>query len=659
MIDHLSTDYNSKEQTKRRIKACSRFYEATRKYFETGGSWIEKRPGAEGPGFQREDVRALQAYLDSGIPDACKLGNEILRRCHLEQNVDLFVWTSLLQAVYRNRSLIEDDVYEKILAHLRLAIAEAAPTWQTFVGNNANHPCMAAVICVLGGQLLGDKQAVEAGRRKLIRGGEVLIRRGLPAEYTSSCYKGAQIAPLAAIVDYAEDDEIRQLALALEIRLWVGALGHYNPPTGETDGPHARDSIPGEAALPHQQNLLYYAVLGDAMPYDPVDFLFQKEERGEEYYLYKTFRTRPHGFRYMITTAIWSATANYHCPKELIEWTLSRSYPFIFRSTVEYCPTDDFGGHQNDKLLPLEEYPSSPGTIYTYSQPDYSLGTADRDWYEGAQCSSFFVLYRKEKKVIGPAEVGTVFARMMVNDVKPRDTYFSEVLNRDVTYVTADYGRPTNIQDRNTALVIYKPKVHCNKNLKSLKVSIIFTHYYGKPPVEVLLGDKKVQTFDEVCFEPCPIYVRDGSVYFAFHPLSLTDLGRDYAVQVEQIENYTMISFVNKTGDAKDYGYREILEVGNGFAAEVSSVEESESFEKFIKTASKGVVYEEREMINNGKYVRHVKYTRDDIALEGEIAPISGGVKFLTVNGKVPCFDRLDITGIDKDCLPLINQGAI
>ena len=116
-----------------------------------------------------------------------------------------------------------------------------------------------------------------------------------------------------------------------------------------------------------------------------------------------------------------------------------------------------------------------------------------------------------------------------------------------------------------------------------------------------------------------------------------------------------MISFVNKTGEAKNYGHREIPEVGNGFAAEVSCEAESGSFDKFIETASKGVVYDEREMINNGKYIRHFKYTRNDITLEGEIAPSSGGVKFLTVNGKVPFFDRLDINGLNKDCLPLIK----
>jgi hypothetical protein len=301
----------------------------------------------------------------------------------MDGNVGSFGWTGLLQAVYRNRRLIEDDVYEKILKHLPTAIAHSGETWQTFVGNNANHPCLASAICVLGGQLLGDRDAVEEGRRKLLRGNEVLTRRGLPAEYVSACYKSGQIIPLSAIVDYTEDEEIRDLALAMEIRLWVGALGHYNLATCETDGPHARDYLPGEAGLPHHQNLLYYILLGDAMPYDPVDLLFQKEEQGKEYFLYKFFREEGHGYRHSISTAAWQATANYHCPKELIDWTLNRSYPFTFQSTVEYCPTDDFGGRFDDKLLPLEEYPSSPGTIYTYSQPDYSLGTADRDWYEG------------------------------------------------------------------------------------------------------------------------------------------------------------------------------------------------------------------------------------------------------------------------------------
>ena len=655
MINHLSTDYNSEAQAKRRIKVCSRFYEITKDLYDTEGNWIgELLPSEKGLIRCHSDALTFLSYLESGFPDAIVLGNNILRQSKMGEGVTSFGWNGLLMSIYRHRPLIEGDVYEKIIRHLPEAVSKADQTWQTFVGNNANHPAGAAAICVLGGQLLKDQDTVEEGRRKLVRAAEVLTRRGLLAEYVSACYKLAQMVPLSAIVDCAEDSEIRELALALEIRLWVGVLGHYNLATAETDGPHARDYVPGEAALPTGQNLLYYSVLGDAMPYDPVDLLFQKVKMAEEFYLYKTF-LELEGFRDMLTAALWPATANYHCPKEIVDWTLNRPYPFVFQSTVEYCPTDDYGGRHDDMLLPLEEYPSSPGTIYTYSQADYSLGTADRDWYEGAQCSSFFILYRKEKIVKGPVEVGTVFARMMVNGVKPGDKYFSEVLNRDIDGLTADYGRRANIQERSTALVIYKPKVHCNKNLKSLKVSIIFSHYYGKPPEEILLGDKIVENFNEVSEEPCPVYVRDGSVYFAFHPLSLTDLGRDYAVQVEQIEHYTMISFVNKTGEVKDYGHREILEVGNGFVAEVSSEDESGSFEKFIETVSRGVVYDEREMINNGKYVRHVKYTRDDIALEGEVAPTSGGVKFLTVNGKVPCFDRLDITGLNKDCLPLID----
>ena len=655
MINRLSTDYDSEAQKRRRIHACSRFFDVTKRLYDTEGNWIGELLASEQGEIRRHgNALSFLAYLESGIADAMVLGNNILRRSKMSEGITSFGWTGLLLSIYRNKSRIDHDVYEKIIAHLPQAISKAAQTWQTYVGNNANHPSLAAAICVLGGQLLDDQEAVEEGRRKLTRGTEVLTRRGLPAEYVSACYKIAQIIPISEIVDYAFDSEIREMALALEIRLWAGVLGHYNLATGETDGPHARDYVQGEAALPAGQNLLYYSVLGDEMPYDPVDLLFPKEQTDEEYYLYKTSREME-GFRDMLTTAVWPATANYHCPKELVDWTLTRSYPFVFQSTVEYCLTDDFGGRQEKLLLPLEEYPSSPGTIYTFSQLDYSMGTADRDWYEGAMCSSFFILYRKEKQVKGPAEVGTVFARMMVNGVKPGDSYFSEILKRDVHGVTVDYGRRANIQERGTALTIYKPKFHCNKNLKELKVSIIFTHYYGKPPEEILLGDKPVQDFDEVCEEPCSVYVRDGSVYFAFHPLSFTDLGRDYAMQVEQIEHYTMISFVNKTGAAKDFGHREILEVGNGFVAEISSEDESGSFESFIATVSRGGIYDEREMINNGKYVRHIKYTRDDIILEGEVAPISGGVKFLTVNGKIPYFDRLDITGLDKDCLPLID----
>jgi hypothetical protein len=143
----------------------------------------------------------------------------------------------------------------------------------------------------------------------------------------------------------------------------------------------------------------------------------------------------------------------------------------------------------------------------------------------------------------------------------------------------------------------------------------------------------------------------------AFHPLNNTDLGRDYSIKVEKYDPLVLVSFYNLCGksEAKTIDPTEFMMVQNGFAAVVSSEEESGSFNVFkAKQTDCGIT--DRTLATQGtrRNMRRIKYEKEDLTLECEIAPTTNSVRFMSVNGRVPVVDRLETDGLEVKELPLM-----
>ena len=87
----------------------------------------------------------------------------------------------------------------------------------------------------------------------------------------------------------------------------------------------------------------------------------------------------------------------------------------------------------------------------------------------------------------------------------------------------------------------------------------------------------------------------------------------------------------------------------------VSSEEESGSFNVFkAKQTDCGIT--DRTLATQGtrRNVRRIKYEKEDLTLECEIAPTTNSVRFMSVNGRVPVVDRLETDGLEVKELPLM-----
>ena len=111
-------------------------------------------------------------------------------------------------------------------------------------GYNDNHVTLATASLVLGGELVGNSEAVEEGRANLMNFRDTFLRRGFMHE-TNDCYIPHSLYSTAIVAEFAQDPEIRQLARDGEARIWADWIGHWHPNLGRKPGPSARDYTGG------------------------------------------------------------------------------------------------------------------------------------------------------------------------------------------------------------------------------------------------------------------------------------------------------------------------------------------------------------------------------------------------------------------------------
>ncbi len=625
----------SKElQKERRAKVVDRLVELTLPYYDEKGIWQGLKYEEEEPVGLRLTLWTILIYLISTNREANEMALKIIKAREWNDRglAGLFNSIGSLQVLCGYKEKLDLDSLSIMEQHARDGI-EIALRGYHFSGANDNHPAIATSMCILGHAYFGDKTLIEEGMIRLREFESLMIRRGLCSEYSSPNYSGGTTLAMAEIVNYSTDKEARELALKLEERMWVDVLSHYHNATSEMAGPFARSYEANDVANPDLHTGLYYMVFGDDMTIPPFVELLASEN-GDGKILYAE------SIRAQQIPATWQTSADYHCPQKLIDWVVNRSYPFEFKATTESRSYFDSGIRDPDsKYLKEIEYPSQSGLVQVYMQPLYSLGTASNDFLDGLHTNHFNILYCRDKDVKGHGDVGNVICRMVVNDKDP---------HRGV-YLFPDEGRKWALQHQNTALVVYAPKLPGHTDVTSLKLSLAFATNYTVPE-EIWLGDQRVTDFTETSVETCPLFVKDGPVYMAFHPLNNTDLGRAYSIRVEKYDPFVLVSFYNLCGrsEAETIDPQEFMTVKNGFVSVASSEEESGSFNAFKAK------YTDCEITDQGDKNRHIKYQNDDLVLECEVAPISNSLRFMAVNGRVPVIDRMEADSLDVKELPLM-----
>lgn len=651
MNNRVKELYDIEGQIHRRKKVRDLLIESTIRYFDQNGEWVGRME--EAPGL-RERLWFSMAYLGSDDEHTIKLANNIIKSS--KYSICHFSPMCALQLLLKFSRKLEDKSGDILKNYLNSVLDEFKGGDLDFVGVNDNFPCMGTFTVLLGGQLFNRPDLYETGIKRLNQFKSLLGRRGVDSEYTSPTYTPIHAYAMAEIANYTDNESLREIALQCEERVWVDLLGHYHTTTYQMAGPYSRAYTVDSAAHTHQARYILYALLGDKVSINPINTLFLSKERdkGEVIHLSLPF---------MQVSVTWLMGADYHCPEYLVEPMMNKKYPFLFKATTEYGPSTDVPQIDRPKTDLSEteeayEYPAGIGSISTYMTEDYALGVASNEFHSGVQTDSFHLIYRRRENVSRQADIASVYSRYIINGKKPgQDNYYEEFDHSVSDALLMDEGRKSGIHNKNTAMMLYKPKAYGCKSVQSLKLSLVFPAQYG-PVEEIRLGGVKLEGHEGSSVEPCTVFIKDGPVYMAFHPLALTDYGRKYAVKVEKANDYVIVSFYNYEGPDRDFPRRGFLLTSNGFVAEVGSQRESGSFEAFVDRMKGIKIRDELFTCMHWRwtYMRRVRYEREGLVLECEYSPVTEGIKYAAVNGKLVETPVLEVTGLDVSKVPFMNK---
>lgn len=580
-------------------------------------------------------------FFDSGIETADIEANRLIRK----EKMEFCQFTPMLciETLIGYGDKLDADNFYKYERYLKEILDQFLEKDLDFVGVNDNFPCIATYITLIGGQLFKREDAYLTGVRRLRQLADMFRRRGSQSEYNSPSYIAGQISAIALTAERVEDTQLKELALQCEERLWIDFLGRLMPFLCCSAGPRSRSYISAYLGGVNSIKLIYL-LLGEKAPVKPV------------LPFYSDLLLSP-----------------LHCPVELAEWFLNRTYPYEFQATFEFNSSNDGlpngrrRGHHDGKPDPgtrnpyleeeLYEYPSGVGSTFTYMEDCYAVGTATREFHNGQQTDSFLISYSKTSEPKNDRDAGWVFTRYIINDKLPgQPNLYPEYGVQDSGFNTWDMGRKTCFQYKNSAMVLYKPKSFACKGVYSMRLCIVFPAHVNQPVKKIFIGDQEVLNYNGHSGKKESVYIFDGDIFMVFHPLLLTDYGREDAVKVEMVNDMIIVSFYNYQGPETDFCARGFLLTGNGFVCEVRKAEEYESFEDFRREMGRYIL---EDTIQTNPHVRQTfqritKYRTESVSLECEYSPVSEGIRYQMANGRLLEECKLRADGLDISTLPFI-----
>lgn len=615
-------------------------------YLKYMGHAVDESGGWHGQGAEppfREKMWHCLPLLDAG-GDQAELANRIIAsltevKCH-------FSPMTAMQILLKYEERLHGEVMEKLERYVRDSLGWMAEDRIHFTMYNDNFAAMAMFTLLTAGERFGDQAAWDAGRRKLEGLKQVFTRCGTLMEYNSPTYTPITTHVLAETAAYVADEEIRQLAADCEKRMWAELAIRYHPTTSELAGPYSRAYLIDSVGHVHLAHALLYLVFGDEVFINPANQLFPADDKQVIHIATDTL---------MWPNVAWVISATCHCPAELAELLLHKTFPFEAIATSECLPGSEYlyTGTETGAWI---EYGAHHGPNVSYMTEDYALGTAYSQFFDGAISDSFHIVYRKKSPASRQADIGTVFSRYQFNERAPgqENVYGGQKHGPEML---RDEGRKLALQHRNVALIAYKPKPFEADAVSSMKLSICFPlHYSGVE--SVWLGDRRLPDGTGESEQPVTVFVQDGPVLMAFRPLALTDLGRKCAVRVSVQEKFMEIAFYNYEGKARAFDPKELMLTLSGFAVHVQQFNESTDLQTFMDEVQTAELTDHLSSQLHG-HTRWISYQTKETKLELAYSPRSEGILYAAVDGEPRPAPRLQATGLDARQLPFLDRSVL
>ncbi len=598
------------------------------------GAVDERARGALNP---REIVWHCMPLFETGHED---LANAILRHVRLERCH--FMPMQFTEILMRYPDLVDDAARERMAEYTRDALVAQARDTVHISMYNDNFANMAIYSLLVAGEMHGLPEYVETGKAKLEEVCDLFRRCGVLMEYNSPTYTPIDTLCFSEIVNHVRDDEARCMARMCEERMLLEIAAQYHPPSGHMAGPYSRAYSVDSVGHPNLIHGLLWKVFGDEVFINPVRDLFTPHENQVIHIGLE---------RLTLPNIAFIANVDYHCPDHLAELLLHKRYPFSVEFMTECTPANATGESLSDECL--HEYAGSRSTNTTWMTGEYSLGCSQSQFHEGAITESFYLTFRTRAPAASLKDTGVIYSRYLINDKVPGQTNTYQVYGESGPEGLRDEGRKSATQDRNTALVVYRPKHYERSGVTSMRLSIMvpvhffdgFTLYAGRVRVaELPYRSPQMQT----------VTVEVHRSRFAFVPLAFTDHGRTDALRIERAGHHLMISFYNYEGPERAFGILETFLTTAGFVCVCGTHDEfpgTGAFLDYVEDASMTDVMERSPYA----YSRRIRYRNRDTDIRFIYSPVSEGIQVNTVNKRPQGLRILDVDGIDPADVPLLG----
>jgi hypothetical protein len=497
-----------------------------------------------------------------------------------------------------------------------------------FHGANDNMPMMGTTGLILGGESLGNEQAVKHGYWNLQQVRRHLSRCAWMSEFNSSTYSPITLCNVARIATLAKNENIRQLALEIEHRIWAEILLHYHPSTKMQAGPHQRAYSIDSAGHNHSlQALLWLAFGAEKIGRDIMKSYFSPD--GTEVVHF--------GGNYAQSIAEFTDMfdCELHMPEALAELIEKRSYPVHHKGRSEVISTFD----------------SQSGTVYTttYMEEDFSLGSSTIPLCGGEQTNQLYATYKYKPKVKTFRDASTMFYRYFIDNslIGEQETsvdgnYHSDIFQPNQAWCYT-------MQKDNVGLLSLMPNLsHAPLTTDTLKLAIAFPAHYGS--ISRIISNNGNLTFGDELVEPEPISLEGGEVFINIIPLLPTNLPRRAALRFSKQHKYEVLELINYEGELREFSRSELAQVLNGMVMTIESKSKYSSLEAFHREKSACIV-------QDYLFVKHrfLQVFRDDVDFELVYTPEPFGIQTETIDGRPIERPMFESNQLNVNTLPFLT----
>ncbi len=641
---------------------CQAAANAAKEWYDKDGNWLLHTKPAE----TREKMWlccALYKVGESAFADA------ILRKADTEQygDVKFNIFDNNIAAalIVNHAGKMADDVRMKLEDLVRDGFSfkpgNRQPDYQ-FHGYNDNMPAKATMGLILGGEYLNCPDAVEYGLWNLRQFRAMLVRCGINSEFNSPTYSPLTIHAMGEIAEHAKNPEAREIARGIEERLWIDMASRYHPEMGVIAGPYARAYTIDTIAHVSCAAAMLGFVLGEGVNPSPMT-LFKNDQNLVIHH--------KGDYPFNMVQMCWFASGAYHVPPIAQELFANKSYPYHAVATSEQgSATADF--------------PARTCRIESLLTPDYTLGTSSTSLCGGEQTMSYFVTYKKNKEVKSYADVGTVFAKMTINDEVPgtikqaveapdagaewkadgkkNDTVKFENSGEDDCLTS--HANTITLQSESTAMVLTHPHLSMGgdadtgtggKPLSKLSEMVIFPKHFGGAD-EIIVGGVPRASWDGTVGKGEWIACRRGRLLIAIRPLAYSSVVDNIQITLESLPKYDIIRTTFYNGEQCTFTRAELRMIFGGFIAEHASIDEYPSLQAFADELATGKFTDYFWTTRRTRYRRQASSLRPALEIETSIYPGSQLTRIAAINGQAINWPAAAYDGVSNDDLPFLYE---